>query len=511
MKIVLGWLENSGEQSLELRLKKDLIVYTFSLFSSHNFLLNLENVRIIEEASKICLLYAGKLETAHKASNFHSFLQRLGFQLPVFSLFRENMVEDCRLLIATHVMNCVEADFLKTALKGCKPTIRYFLQGEIERQVETNFDDVIFVDACLHSFDDHFQAACQIICDNILGEIRKFLSHKSGEVASEPEILQEYALELLTEKIYDNIQFSKSNARWHQKIQSMFSDVLGGTLQFPEIEIPNDELSSWSDFEDLDLIYEAVIDGSESKAGDRQELMKIIKVAKILEKIENKKVIFKTIRGVDFEVHVDASQLELATPLRIKDYLGMSSLNYWQKKEKALKFGIAEERPQDEMRKLQTWKPSDCDVPSNFDKAIRLQTKDNFQFVQADSEFTEMMPKLAASNVIAIDFEYHDDHSYLGMISLIQLSTYEWDFFVDSFSLFSRINKYLKVILQDGLIIKTTTPSREGSHLCVSGRPRTNRIFYLMNEKVGYNGIIAYEEGSHLCSAKARKPYLGVQ
>ncbi|CAG7712114.1 unnamed protein product, partial [Allacma fusca] len=65
-------------------------------------------------------------------------------------------------------------------------------------------DDVIFVDACLHSFDDHFQAACQIICENILGEIRKFLSNKSGEVASEPEILQEYALELLTEKIYDN-------------------------------------------------------------------------------------------------------------------------------------------------------------------------------------------------------------------------------------------------------------------------------------------------------------------
>ncbi|CAG7786930.1 unnamed protein product, partial [Allacma fusca] len=130
---------------------------------------------------------------------------------------------------------------------------------------------------------------------------------------------------------------------------------------FPEIDLEKQD-SSWSDFEDADIIYEAVIDGSESQAGDMQELNSILKVQDklqfghsiekhsepnkgdkfmkqnqnikqlstfenyesqiqafkaCLKKIKNKKEILKSIRGMDFEVHVDASQLELATPLRM--------------------------------------------------------------------------------------------------------------------------------------------------------------------------------------------------
>ncbi|CAG7826670.1 unnamed protein product [Allacma fusca] len=116
----------------------------------------------------------------------------------------------------------------------------------------------------------------------------------------------------------------------------------------------------------------------------------------------------------------------------------MAGLNYWQKKARAIKFGKAEDRPQDEMKKfmlyrrrinfmeilpecsfdvkniIKAWVPLDHEMPENFVRTISMDNKDNFIFVQDDQQFDDMLMKLRTAKVLALDFEYHDDHSYLG-------------------------------------------------------------------------------------------------
>jgi len=84
------------------------------------------------------------------------------------------------------------------------------------------------------------------------------------------------------------------------------------------------------------------------------------------------------------------------------------------------------------------------------------EPKKNALWVVTKSRFMFMIADIKENKHIAIDTEHHTEHSYNGMICLIQISTQKYDYLVDSLDPLIRdlIFKLLKPVLEDKSILK---------------------------------------------------------
>ena len=68
----------------------------------------------------------------------------------------------------------------------------------------------------------------------------------------------------------------------------------------------------------------------------------------------------------------------------------------------------------------------------------------------------EMLAELKQASVIAIDLEHHDKHSYIGLVSLMQISTREKDWIVDTLKPWREDLQVLNEVFTDPSIIKAS-------------------------------------------------------
>ena len=65
-----------------------------------------------------------------------------------------------------------------------------------------------------------------------------------------------------------------------------------------------------------------------------------------------------------------------------------------------------------------------------------------------------MLEELKGASEIAIDLEHHDEHSYIGLVSLMQISTRTKDWVVDTLKPWRRELRILNEVFADPNIIK---------------------------------------------------------
>ena len=84
-------------------------------------------------------------------------------------------------------------------------------------------------------------------------------------------------------------------------------------------------------------------------------------------------------------------------------------------------------------------------------------------FVDTEDALTEMLDELKAAKEIAIDLEHHDYHSYIGLVSLVQISTRDRDWVVDTLKPWRRKLEVLNEVFADPSILKVC----HGAHMDV--------------------------------------------
>ena len=67
-----------------------------------------------------------------------------------------------------------------------------------------------------------------------------------------------------------------------------------------------------------------------------------------------------------------------------------------------------------------------------------------------------MLAELKQASVIAIDLEHHDKHSYIGLVSLMQISTRDKDWVVDTLKPWRDDLQVLNEVFTDPSIIKAS-------------------------------------------------------
>lgn len=75
-------------------------------------------------------------------------------------------------------------------------------------------------------------------------------------------------------------------------------------------------------------------------------------------------------------------------------------------------------------------------------------------FVDTYEGILEMLEELKGANEIAIDLEHHDFRSYVGLVSLMQISTREKDWIVDTLQPWRHKLEVLNQVFTDPSIIK---------------------------------------------------------
>lgn len=75
-------------------------------------------------------------------------------------------------------------------------------------------------------------------------------------------------------------------------------------------------------------------------------------------------------------------------------------------------------------------------------------------FVDTLEGVLEMLDELKAAEVIAIDLEHHDARSYVGLVSLMQISTRHKDWIVDTLKPWRQELQVLNEVFADPKIIK---------------------------------------------------------
>ena len=65
-----------------------------------------------------------------------------------------------------------------------------------------------------------------------------------------------------------------------------------------------------------------------------------------------------------------------------------------------------------------------------------------------------MLRELQQATEIAIDLEHHDEHSYFGIVSLMQISTREKDWVIDTLKPWRQDLEILNVVFTDPKILK---------------------------------------------------------
>lgn len=84
------------------------------------------------------------------------------------------------------------------------------------------------------------------------------------------------------------------------------------------------------------------------------------------------------------------------------------------------------------------------------------KTLQNTPFTYVDSEelLEQMVGKLAQASEIAIDLEHHNQRTYLGVTCLMQISTREEDWIVDTIALRQKLGDSLRGVFDDPKIVK---------------------------------------------------------
>lgn len=75
-------------------------------------------------------------------------------------------------------------------------------------------------------------------------------------------------------------------------------------------------------------------------------------------------------------------------------------------------------------------------------------------FVDTEEGVEEMLQELKKAGEIAIDLEHHDQRTYLGIVSLMQISTRERDWIIDTLKPWRRRLECLNEVFADPSIIK---------------------------------------------------------
>lgn len=75
-------------------------------------------------------------------------------------------------------------------------------------------------------------------------------------------------------------------------------------------------------------------------------------------------------------------------------------------------------------------------------------------FVEDFDGVLEMLEELKTAKEIAIDLEHHDTHSYVGIVSLMQISTRDRDWIIDTLKPWRRKLSVLNEVFADPNIVK---------------------------------------------------------
>ena len=67
-----------------------------------------------------------------------------------------------------------------------------------------------------------------------------------------------------------------------------------------------------------------------------------------------------------------------------------------------------------------------------------------------------MLQELKVAKEIAVDLEHHDEHSYIGIVSLMQISTRDKDWIVDTLKPWRRELQILNEVFADSRILKVS-------------------------------------------------------
>jgi exosome complex exonuclease RRP6 len=78
-------------------------------------------------------------------------------------------------------------------------------------------------------------------------------------------------------------------------------------------------------------------------------------------------------------------------------------------------------------------------------------------FVDTPEALADMLAELKGASEIAIDLEHHDTRSYVGIVCLMQISTRDRDWIVDTLKPWRRRLECLNEVFTDPKIIKVTS------------------------------------------------------
>lgn len=131
-------------------------------------------------------------------------------------------------------------------------------------------------------------------------------------------------------------------------------------------------------------------------------------------------------------------------------------------------------------------------------------------FVDTPEALDEMLAELKGAKELAIDLEHHDNRSYIGMVSLMQISTREKDWIVDTLKPWRRKLECLNEVFADPSVLKVL----HGSYMDVIWLQRDLGLYlvglfdtYHAARSLGYPGAsLAYLLERHV-NFKAQKQY----
>lgn len=102
-----------------------------------------------------------------------------------------------------------------------------------------------------------------------------------------------------------------------------------------------------------------------------------------------------------------------------------------------------------------------------------------FEYIDTPEQLAALTEKLKAAKEIAVDLEYHSMRSYYGFICLMQISTREGDWVIDTLALRAELRDHkLGGVFVDPSIVKVRSRPR-CSRLTVPGLPRCRLGHYL--------------------------------
>ena len=84
----------------------------------------------------------------------------------------------------------------------------------------------------------------------------------------------------------------------------------------------------------------------------------------------------------------------------------------------------------------------------------KIMEETRLTYVDDQDKLDEMVEHLQKSTEIAVDLEHHDHRTYLGITCLMQISTREEDFIVDTIVLKKHLGDALRGVFDDPSIVK---------------------------------------------------------